>query len=69
MAANNMSNVHVSPDVLSTLLILQLGNLYKLQQNILRGISRSSRPEVFCKKAALNATQNSQENTCFGVSF
>ena len=35
MAAYNMNmniNVHVSPDVLSTLLLLQQGNLYKLQQ-------------------------------------
>ena len=35
MTANNMSNVHVSPDVLSTLLLLQQGNIYKLQQKIL----------------------------------
>ena len=53
MAANNMSNIHVSPDVLSTLMLLQQGKLYKLQQQILHGISGSSRPEVFCKKAAL----------------
>ena len=47
MIANNVSNVHVSPDVLSTLLLLQQGNVYKLQQKILHGISRSSYPEVF----------------------
>ena len=48
-----MSNIHVSPDVLSTLMLLQQGKLHKLQQQILHDISRSSRPEVFCKKAAL----------------
>ena len=52
MAANNMRNIHVSPDVLSILLLLQQANLYKLDQQILHGISRSSGPEVFCKKAA-----------------
>ena len=26
--------------------------------------SRSSRPEVFCKKVFLKISQNSQENTC-----
>ena len=69
MAANNMSNVHVSPDVLSTLLLLQRSKLYKLQQKIMHDISRSSRPEVICKKAALKTTQNSQGNTCVAVSF
>ena len=53
MAANNMSDIHISPDVFSTLMLLQQGKLYKLQQQILYGISRSSRPEVFCKKDAL----------------
>ena len=38
---------------LTSRLLLQQGNLYKLQQLILHGISRSSRPDVFCKKAAL----------------
>ena len=46
MAANNMSNIHVSADVLSTLMLLQQG---KLQQQILHDISRSSRTGVFCK--------------------
>ena len=46
MAANNMSNDHVSLDVLSTLLLLQQGNLYKLQQKILLDFSRSSRLEL-----------------------
>ena len=53
MAANDMSNIHVSPDVLSILMLLQQVELYKLQQQILHGISRSSRPEIFCKKAAV----------------
>ena len=44
MAANNMSNIHVSPDVLSNLMLLQQGKLDKLQRQILHGISRSSRP-------------------------
>ena len=57
----------LSPDVLSTLLLLQQGNVYKLQQKILHGISRSSCPEVFCKKVALKTTQSSQENTSVGV--
>ena len=50
MAANNMSNIHVSSDVLLTLMLLQQG---KLQQQILHGISRSSRPGLFRKKVAL----------------
>ena len=50
MAVYNMNNVHVSPDVLSTLLLLQQGNLYKLQQKIMHDISRSSRREVMFKK-------------------
>ena len=69
MAAYNMSNFHVSPDVLSTLLLLQQGNLYKLQQKIMHGISRSSRPQVICKKAALKTSQNSQGTTCVGDSL
>ena len=32
-------------------------------------ISRSSCPEVICKKAALKTMQNSQKNTCLGVSL
>ena len=50
MAANNMSNIHVSADVLSALMLLQQG---KLQQQILHDISRSSGTGVFCKKVAL----------------
>ena len=66
MAPCNMSNVHASPDFLSTLLILQQSKLYKLQK-IMHNISRSSRPEVICKRAALKTTQNSQGNNCIGV--
>ena len=44
MAANNMSIIHVSPNVLSTLMPLQQENLRKLKQQILHGISRGSRP-------------------------
>ena len=52
MTANNMSNVHVSPGVPSTLFLLQQGNVYKLQK-ILHGISRGSCPEVSEKKLPL----------------
>ena len=69
MAAYNMNNVYVSPDVLSTLLLLQQGNLYKLQPKVMHGISRSSPLEVICKKAALKNMQNLQENTCVRVSL
>ena len=58
MVAYNMSNVHVSPHVLATLLLLQQGKLYKLQQKIMREIPRGSRPEVIVKKAGLKTTQN-----------
>ena len=34
-------------------MLLQESNLYKLQQQILYGISRICRQEEFCKKAAL----------------
>ena len=55
MAANNMSNIHVSPNVLSALMALQQENLRKLQQQILHGISRSGSPELFRRKAALKS--------------
>ena len=32
-------------------------------------VSRSSHPEVFCKKVTLQILQNLQENTCASVSF
>ena len=82
MAAYTISNVRLSPTYVrlsslmsayvrlsSTLLLLQQGNLYQLQQKIMHGISRSSSPEVICKKAALKTTQNSQGNTCVEVSL
>ena len=69
MAANNMVNIQVFPNVFSTLMPLLLENLLKLQQQILHGISKSSRPEVFCRKALLKVMQNSQVNTRVGVSF
>ena len=53
MAANNMSNIYVSPDVFSTFMSLQQDNLHKLQQQIPQDISRTRGPKVFCKKAAL----------------
>ena len=69
MAANNMVNIQVFPNVFSTLMPLLLENLLKLQQQILHGISKSSRPEVFCRKALLKVMQNSQVNTRVEVSF
>ena len=68
MAANNVVNIQVFPNVFSTLMPLLLENLLKLQQQILHGISKSSRPEVFCRKALLKVMQNSQVNTRVGVS-
>ena len=53
MAAYNISNDHVSLDVLSTLLLMQLSNLYKLQQKAMHDISKSSRPDVSVKKLLL----------------
>ena len=40
MAANNMSNIHVSPNVLSTLMSLQQENLCK-PGNLLKGDSNT----------------------------
>ena len=53
MAAYNMSNIDVSPDVILNLMSLQQDNLHKLQQQILNDIFRSSRLELFCNKVAL----------------
>ena len=69
MTANNMSNALISPDVLSTLLLLQQGNIYKLQQKILHGVSRSSCLEVFFKKAALKTTHRIHRKTPVSESF
>ena len=67
MAANNLSNIHVSPKVILTLILLQQENLRKLQQFCMAS------PEVVVRtcsveKLLLNATQNSKENTRVGVS-
>ena len=64
-----MNNIHVSPDVLSTLMSLQQDNLYKLQQQNLHGISRSSRLEMFCKKASLKTYAKCTGDTCVWVFF
>ena len=69
MAVNNMSNIHVSPDILSTLMSLQQDNLHKLQEQILPGVPRSSRPEVFCKKAALKTYAESTRKQLFWSLF
>ena len=71
MAANNMNNFHVTPDILSNLTLLQQDKLYKLKEKVLHGISRSrsSRPEVFCKKDALRTYAKVTGKTCVGVSF
>ena len=55
MAANNMSNIHVSLDVPSTLMLLQQGKLNKLQQQILHGIYSGSRPRVLYEKNCFKA--------------
>ena len=65
MTANNMSNIHVSADVLWTLMLLQQ---VKLQPQILHGISRSSRPKVFCKKAALKISAKfTEKHLCWSL--
>ena len=43
-------------------------NVFK-RRKVLDRNTRSSRPEVFCKKVFLEISQNSQENTCASVSF
>ena len=50
-----MSNIQVYQVIMSNLMLLQQGKLHKLQQKILHGISRTSRPEVFYKEDALKA--------------
>ena len=57
MAANNVSNIHVSADVLSTLLSLQQGNLVDLQQQNLLDISRSRLQEKTQPEPSLNIAQ------------
>ena len=55
MAANNVSNIHVSADVLSTLLSLQRGNLVDLQN--LLDVSRSTLQETTQQEPSLNMAQ------------
>ena len=57
MAANNVSNIHVSADVLSTLLSLQQGNLVDLQQQNLLDISRSTLQQTTQQDPPLNIAQ------------
>ena len=55
MAANNVSNIHVSADVLSALLSLQQGNLVDLQN--LLDVSRSTLQETTQQEPSLNMAQ------------
>ena len=55
MAANNMSIIHISPNVPSTLMPLQQENVRKLKQQILHGISRGSHLQVLLREAALKS--------------
>ena len=58
MAANNVSNIHVSPDALSTLLSLQQGNLLDLQQQNLLDVSRSKVQQTTQQELSLNMAQH-----------
>ena len=55
MAANNVSNIHVSAGVLSALLSLQQGNLVDLQN--LLDVSRSTLQETTQQEPSLNMAQ------------
>ena len=57
MAANNVSNIHVSADVLSTLLSLQQGNLVDLPQQNLLDISQSTLQEITQPEPSLTIAQ------------
>ena len=57
MAANNVSNIHVLTDMLSTLLSLQQGNLFNLQQQNLLNVSRSAVQQITQQKPSLNMAQ------------
>ena len=61
IAANGMSNAHVSPDVLSNLMLLQQGKRYELQQQILHTSSESVVQRFSVKKMLLKLLQNSQK--------
>ena len=56
-----MSNAHVSPDVLSNLMLLQQGKRYELQQQILHTSSESVVQRFSVKKMLLKLLQNSQK--------
>ena len=61
MAANNVSNIHVSADVLSTLLSLQQGNLVDLQQQNLLDVSRSTVQQTTQQEPSLNMAQQQRQ--------
>ena len=63
MAANNMSSTHLSPDILSILLLLQQGNLYKVNYNNKFCMAPPQAVVQRCsvKKLLLKFTQHSQE--------
>ena len=71
-----MSNIQVSPDVLSTSdvlsnvlsMLLQQGNLYNITTNSPCHFQKQS-SSCSVKKLLLKLMKNSQENTCVGVSF
>ena len=57
MAANNVSNIYVSPDVLSTLLSLQQGILVDLQQQNQLNISSSTLWQKIQQEPSSNIAQ------------
>ena len=59
MAPTNMINVHTPPAALCALLLLQQGNLYKLQQKILHDISRSYKSYKIFRKLLTFCISNS----------
>ena len=61
MAANNVSNIHVLADVLSTLLSLQQGNLVDLQWQNLLDISRSTLQQTTQEDPSLNIAQQQMQ--------
>ena len=61
MVANNVSNIHVLADVLSTLLSLQQGNLVDLQQQNLLDISRSTLQQTTQDDPSLNIAQQQMQ--------
>ena len=61
MAANSVSNIHVSAYVLSTLLSLQQGNLVDLQQQDLLDVSRSTVQQTIQEEPSLNMAQQQRQ--------